>query len=182
MSKEELMLSNANGSRYEHKMMLAVVHKWMIRGIALLILLVIAGVAVIVGPRVLAEYRASIVAQKKADIDMVTQSVRTHIINTQNVPQNVINGWCVVGQGYPSGQCLGELSNANLPVSPDEDPYYYYAAKNYIIIATKLTPAEDGPGQNVGACAPGYGDTYWCTELDRKQFAQNTSTELSLEK
>ena len=171
-SKEGLVMDEMGGYNGNTKIMSATKRKWLVRGIILVVLAALVSLAVIMGPQVLADYRATIVAQKKADIDMIVQSVKAYALKTQNVPQNVISGWCVVGQAYPSGQCLSELGEIGLPQSPDKEPYYYYAAKNYIVVATKLNPAEDGPGRNVGACAPNYGDTYWCMELDRKQFIQ----------
>lgn len=166
---------------HDAEVMSATRHRWMVRGITLVILIMLVIAVVIMGPRLLSEYNASITIEKKSDIEMIAQSVRTYVLNTQTVPQNVIAGWCVIGQSYPSGQCLAELADAKLPISPDKEPYYYYAAKNHIVVATRLNPAEDGPGRSVGACAPDYSDTTWCVELNRAELitptvAQNAQT------
>ncbi len=137
-----------------------------IKVLAVLTLLIAVGVSI---PYFTQMYADMVRAQKKSDMRQMMTAITLFTMEKKRPPRNVAEGWCVVGKQYPEGQCMGEILASGhlpyLPESPDDEPYYYYATKEYAIVATRLNPPEDGEGQSVGRCAPGDGDKIWCLEL-----------------
>ena len=136
--------------------------------VKILITLVVIIVIGVFTPYFVQMYTDMVRAQKKSDLHQLMTAINIFVLENKAAPRNVTDGWCVIGQIYPEGKCLGELLAAgNVPrlfESPDKEPYYYYATKEYAIVATRLNPPEDGEGKSVGKCARGDGDKVWCLE------------------
>ncbi|HHH12473.1 MAG TPA: hypothetical protein ENJ77_01200 [Candidatus Moranbacteria bacterium] len=132
--------------------------------------LLVAGAVLVVSvflvPRFLQMYSEIIKAEKKTDLNELKTAIALFAADQKTLPANVTDGWCVVGETYPNGTCLGELLSSGhlprLPESPDKEPYYYYTVDGYAIVATRLNPPEDGEDIAIGKCAHGDSEKIWC--------------------
>ncbi len=88
--------------------------------------------------------KKSAVAEQQLELRILTDAVTMYEIHYDEFPINQanFNRWCVVGQEYKYGICLGELTNSNylrdIPEKNSRKVYYYQIRDNVAYIATPL--------------------------------------------
>jgi len=112
-------------------------------------------------------------ARKKSELAQIMKLITTYYMSENSAPANPIPTWCEIGVG----NCLKELITRNyvssLPVSPDSHPYYYYDYGVVLMVASRMTPMEYGPGKIGWHCSDtspvesGFGDNIYCIEYNR---------------
>lgn len=126
------------------------------RGFTLIELLVVIAIIGVLSSVVLVSLNAArskaIDTRKKADLRELALGINQYFLATATVPANTNPGsWAVV-----SAANMGALVPAYLPaipVSPNAEPYYYYDAGSYFLVASRLINEAYGPGSRGWHCS-----------------------------
>ena len=143
--------------------------------IELLVVIAIIGIlASVVLSSISSAKQSAVNVRKKAELKTVIEALQVYYWDTGTVPprKNGSNSWDSFGAS--SDTTLIELVNAGylnkLPVSPDNETYYYYDYGSYVIVASRLTPRVYGPwpsGYHCSDAFAGASDNIYCLGFNK---------------
>lgn len=106
------------------------------------------------------------------ELRSLSDLVTIYEIHENEYPHDVIGlgRWCLVGHEYRGGVCLGELVEKkyvdSLPVSPNENPYYYQVVRGIPRVGTPINETFITiASQNT--CYGNLGERMWCQRVRR---------------
>jgi hypothetical protein len=115
--------------------------------------------------------KKAIIAEQQMELRILTDAVTMYHIHNDSYPINPanFNRWCLVGNKYPYGTCLGELASSKylrqLPIESKRTSYYYQILDDTAYIATPVdTQYSTIPAENT--CYGNVGETMLCYTTD----------------
>jgi len=108
-------------------------------------------------------------AKKQLELRNLATLTFNYSLSEGSTPKNPSrrNSWCEVDAYYGKKRCLGELERDGyitaLPISPDENPYYYKYERGVIYVGT---PIPNGYIlKSVDSCIGNNNEVWWCYKI-----------------